>query len=56
MPRSEQSGGEKTVLQRVFLGNPPPFLLQEALWPSWTISSKISKLRSYTVLQLHYIY
>ena len=56
MPRSEQSGGEKTVLQQVFLEEK----VQLGRNASWSEKGggfpKISKLRSYTVLRLHYIY
>ena len=56
MPRSEQSGGEKTVLQRVFLEEK----VQLGHNASWSKKGggfpEISKLRSYIVQRLHYIY
>ena len=56
MLRSEQSGREKTVLQQVFLEEK----VQLGRNTSWSKKGggfpKISKLRSYTILQLHYIY
>ena len=50
MPRSEQSGGEKTMLQRVFLEE----IVQLGYNTSWSEKGggfpKISKLRSYIIL------
>ena len=56
MPRSEQSEGEKTVLQRVFLEE----MVQLGCNASWSKKGggfpEISKLKSYIVQRLHYIY
>ena len=56
MPRFEQSGGERELMQRVLLEEK----IRLGLNTSWSKKGggfpKISKLRSYTVLRLHYIY
>ena len=56
MPRSEQSGGEREPMRRVLLEEK----IQLGCNASWSGKGggfpKISKLRSYTVLRLHYIY
>ena len=56
MPRSEQSGGEREPMRGVLLDEK----IQLGCNASWSEKGggfpKISKLRSYTVLQLHYIY
>ena len=56
MPRSEQSRGEGELMRRILLEEK----IQLGRNTSWSEKGggfpKISKLRSYTVLRLHYIY
>ena len=56
MPRSEQSGGERELMRRILLDEK----IRLGRNASWSEKGggfpKISKLRSYTVLRLHYIY
>ena len=56
MLRSEQSGGEREPMRRVLLEEKIR-LGRNAAWSEKGRGfPKISKLRCYTVLQLHYIY
>ena len=56
MPRSEQNGGEREPMRRVLLDEK----IRLGRNASWSEKGggfpKISKLGSYTVLRLHYIY
>ena len=56
MLRSEQSGGEREPMQQVLLEEK----IRLGCNTSWSEKGggfpKISKLRSYTILRLHYIY
>ena len=56
MPRSEQSGGEREPMRQVLLEEIVQLGRNASLSEKGGGFPKISKLRSYIIQQLHYIY